>query len=90
MIGGFRMMNWGQIREKGKQRFVLIYSLVLSILLVIDYYIIKFLLNSFRVEIATTEVFIVWITCLLLGFTFALYGWSRMEKDWHKNNSLFK
>ncbi|RSK26251.1 hypothetical protein EJF36_04925 [Bacillus sp. HMF5848] len=84
------MVNWSQIREKGKQRFVLMFSLVLSLPLVIDYYIIKFLLNSFRIEIAITEVLIVWIICLTIGFAFALYGWSRMEKDWHENNSLFK
>lgn len=84
------MVNWGQIREKGKQRFVLMYCTVLTILLVLDYYIIKFFLNSFRVDIVVTEVFIVWITSLFLGFSFTSYGWSRMEKDWHKNNSLFK
>lgn len=84
------MVNWGQIREKGKQRFVWMYSLVLPIPLVIDYYIIKFLFNSFRIEFAIIELLIVWIICLLLGFTFALYGWSRMENDWHKNKSFFK
>lgn len=84
------MVNWGQIREKGKQRFVLLYSSVLTILLVLDYYIIKFLLNSFRVEIVITEVFIVWSTSLFFGVTFTIYAWSRMEKDWHKNNPLFK
>jgi hypothetical protein len=84
------MVNWGQIREKGKQRFFLMFSFVLPIPLVIDYYIIKFLFNSFRVEIAITELLIVWIICLLFGFTFALYGWSRMEKDWHENKSFFK
>jgi hypothetical protein len=43
------MVNWGQIRERGKVPFVLLYGVVLSIPLVLDYYIIKFPLNSFRV-----------------------------------------
>jgi hypothetical protein len=88
--GGLLMMDWGQIRDKGKRGFILVYSLVLSIPLVLDYYIIKFFFNSFRIEIAITEVLIVWIICLFVGFIFALCGWSKMEKDWHKNNSLFK
>ncbi len=64
--------------EKGKQRFVLMYSLVLSLSLVIDYYIIKFLFNSFKIEIAITEAINVWIICLSLGFAFALYGWNKI------------
>ena len=84
------MVNWGKIREKGKKRFVLLSGLALSIPLVFDYYAIKFLLGSFRIEIAVIELLTVWIPCLLLGFSFALYGWGRMEKDWLNKNSLFK
>jgi hypothetical protein len=49
------MVDWGQIRVKGKERFVLMFSLIISIPLVLDYYIIKFFLNSFKVEIGITE-----------------------------------
>ena len=83
-------MNWGQIREKGKLRFVLLASMVLSIPLVLDYYIIKFLFSSFRIEMSFTELLFVWVACLLLSLIFALYGWRRMEKDWVNNKSLFK
>lgn len=78
------MSNWSQIKERGKQRFVWMFSLVLSLALVIDYYIIKFFFNSFEIEIIVTELMIVWIICLSLAFTFALYSWSRLENDWHK------
>ncbi|MFS0673592.1 hypothetical protein [Ornithinibacillus sp. 179-J 7C1 HS] len=84
------MVNWGQIRKKGKKRFVLLSGLVLAVPLALDYYIIKFLINSFKIEFTFIELLIVWIIRLLLGLTFALYGWSRMEKDWCNNNSLFK
>jgi hypothetical protein len=84
------MVNWRQIQEKGKKRFVLLSGLVLSMPLALDYYIIKFLISSFRVRFAFIELLIVWIICLLLGLIFALYSWSRMEKDWLNNNSLFK
>ncbi|MBP2242427.1 hypothetical protein J2Z40_003001 [Cytobacillus eiseniae] len=73
------MMSWGQIREKGKQRFVLTSSLVLSIPLVLDYYLIKFLIKSFRNEMVVIELFIVWIICLIIGFIFSLYCWGIME-----------
>ena len=84
------MVNWGEIRKKGKSRFVLTSGLVLSIPLVLDYYTIRFLLGSFKIEIIVIELLTVWIACLLLGFSFALYGWGRMEKDWLNKNSLFK
>ncbi|RID81558.1 hypothetical protein D1953_20435 [Peribacillus asahii] len=84
------MVNWRQIQEKGKKRFVLLSGLVLSMPLALDYYIIKFLISSFRIDFAFIELLTVWIICLLSGLTFALYGWSRMEKDWLNNNSLFK
>ena len=84
------MVNWGQIREKGRQRFVLMSGLVLSIPLALDYYLIKFLISSFRIEFAFMELVIVWFFCLLLGLTFALFCWNRMEKDWIDKISLFK
>jgi hypothetical protein len=73
------MVNWGQIRGKGKGRFVLLFGTVLSIPLVLDYYIIKFFLNSFRLNLDFIELMISWISCILLGLLFAIYGWSRME-----------
>uniref|UniRef100_A0A1S2MEE4 Uncharacterized protein n=1 Tax=Anaerobacillus isosaccharinicus TaxID=1532552 RepID=A0A1S2MEE4_9BACI len=82
------MINWGQIRDKGKVRFVLSYGLVISIPLLIDYYIIKFFLTSFRIEIVFRELVIVWITCVLLGLTLALYVWSRLERHWVNKKSL--
>lgn len=83
------MVNWGQIRKKGKVQFVLLYGTVLSIPLVFDYYIIKFLLNSFRLDFTFIELLIAWMICILLGLLFSIYGWNRMEKDWLKNNSFF-
>jgi hypothetical protein len=75
------MMGRGQIRRMRKQRFVWMYSLAISIPLVLDYYIIKFLLNSFRISIAFTEILMVWAVCLLFGAALATYVWGRMERD---------
>ncbi|MGD6875751.1 hypothetical protein [Bacillus infantis] len=74
------MKRWNQIRKMGKQRFVRMYSLAISIPLVLDYYIIKFLLGSFPISIAFTEVLIIWAACLLFGAALATFVWSRMEK----------
>lgn len=74
------MMRWSQIRKMGKQRFVQVYSLAISIPLVLDYYIIKFLLGSFSISIAFTEVLIIWAASLLFGAALATFVWSRMEK----------
>ncbi|MDQ0243293.1 hypothetical protein J2S09_000829 [Bacillus fengqiuensis] len=84
------MANWGQIREKGKVRFILLSGTILSIPLILDYYIIKFLLSSFSMEFALLESFLVWVTCTLLGFLFGIYGWRRMESNWLDRNSFFE
>jgi hypothetical protein len=81
------MVNWGEIRGNGKARFVLLFGTVLSIPLVLDYYIIKFFINSFQLNFSFIELLIAWITFILLGFLFGIYGWKRMEKDWLKNKS---
>lgn len=47
------MEKWAQIRKKGKHQFVLLYGLVISGCLVLDYYIIKFFLRSFKIEVTT-------------------------------------
>ncbi|AGX06382.1 hypothetical protein B14911_03864 [Bacillus sp. NRRL B-14911] len=60
-------MKGDQIREKGKTRFVLQFSLGISIPLLIDYYIIKFLLHSFEMDFVFAEGLIAWIICLLVG-----------------------
>ncbi len=84
------MVNWGQIREKGKRRIVLLYGIVLSIPLILDYYIVKYLLKSFRLDFTFVEFLIVSIFCIFLGFILALLIWHRMEKDWSNTNSFFK
>lgn len=81
------MVNWGQIRKKGKVRFIFLYGMTVSLPFVLDYYIIKFFLNSFQVKFNLIELFVVWISCIVLGKLIALYGWSRMEKDWLRKAS---
>ncbi|MGD6843084.1 hypothetical protein ACQCVH_11255 [Bacillus infantis] len=68
----------------GKQIFVRMYSLAISIPLVLDYYIIKFLLDSFRLVLHSL-IWMVWAVCLLLGAALAIYVWNRMERDWVKD-----
>jgi predicted permease len=80
------MVKWGRIREKGKQKFVVKFSFGISMPLVFDYYLIKFLLNSSSMVIDISELLIVWMICLIVGFIFSLFGWTRMEKDWHEKN----
>ena len=72
-------MKWGQIREKGRLRFVFLYSAVLSVPLTLDYYIIKFFIKSFRLELSYVEFFSVLATCMLVSFIFASYGWNRIR-----------
>ncbi|PLR73560.1 hypothetical protein CYJ37_08470 [Bacillus sp. UMB0728] len=74
------MMRWGQLIKMGKQRFVRMYTLAISIPLALDYYIIKFLLDSFHISFAFTEILIVWAVCLLFGAVLASYVWSRMDR----------
>ncbi|WP_075980782.1 hypothetical protein [Bacillus massilinigeriensis] len=83
-------MNWGHIREKGKKRFILLSGLVLSMPLALDYYIIRFLISSFKMDFSVNEMLIVWIICLLLGLTWSFYIWGRMERDWLRDHSVFK
>ncbi|KAB2329957.1 hypothetical protein F7731_21070 [Cytobacillus depressus] len=78
------METWGQMRKQGKRRFILGFGMVISIPFVIDYYIIKLLLNSFRITFDFTELLLVWIVCILLALLFGMYGWDRMEKDWQE------
>ncbi|MFE8700016.1 hypothetical protein ACFYKX_05185 [Cytobacillus sp. FJAT-54145] len=75
------MEKWGQIREKGKNHFVLMFGIVLPIPLVIDYYILK-LIFKFHFESIYLEFLVVWVICILISVAFALFGWDRMEKDW--------
>jgi uncharacterized membrane protein len=61
------MKNWGEIKKQGKTRFIFLYGLVISLPLLMDYYIVKFFLNSFRLAFTIKECLIVWIVCPLLS-----------------------
>ncbi|MGD6855782.1 hypothetical protein ACQCVO_11965 [Bacillus infantis] len=74
-------MKWDQIREKGKTRFVLKFSLGISIPFLIDYYIIKFLLHSFEMELILAEGLFTWFICLLTGGVLGNYAWGKLERD---------
>ncbi|MCK6207021.1 hypothetical protein KZX50_16375 [Bacillus infantis] len=74
-------MKWDKIREKGKTRFVLQFSLGISIPFLIDYYILKFLLHSFEMELVFAEGLIAWIICLLAGAALGKYAWGNLERD---------
>ncbi|MFD1738175.1 hypothetical protein ACFSCX_16735 [Bacillus salitolerans] len=78
--------NWRDIRKGGRKQFVLIYSLTLSLPLVMDYYIIKFFLRSYKLETSFMELLGVWVICLFLGSLFSLYAWRKME-SWVEQGS---
>ncbi len=57
------------------------FSLGISIPLLIDYYIIKFLLHSFEMDFVFAEGLIAWIICLLVGAVLGKYAWGNLERD---------
>ncbi|MDZ5471384.1 hypothetical protein SM124_06450 [Bacillus sp. 31A1R] len=79
------MNKWGKIRKMGKKRFVLEYGFIVSIPLVMDYYIVKFFLFSFQIDVHFMELIIVWAISILVGVIFFTLGWNTLEKDWIKN-----
>ncbi|WP_456277588.1 hypothetical protein [Bacillus sp. AK128] len=79
-------MDWRQIRSMGKRRFVILSGVVLSIPLVLDYLLIKFLVSTFTIKITLIELLLVWIGCMLIGTLFSFFSWNKMEEGYFFKN----
>ncbi len=77
------MDNFRELKNLSRVQFVLLYTVVISIPLVVDYYIIKYFMNSFTFQIDFTELLIVWVICFVLSFLMSIYVWK-----WFKKHTL--
>lgn len=74
------MDNWKQLKDIGIARFILIYGLVVTVPFVINYYLFKFLFNSFQLNFNLFEFVLVLIISLLIGSFVGLFAWRQVVK----------